>query len=598
MTRGKVVGIVASTLAAGVPALFAATHALAHPDLDRDRALVRVLTPAATGVFRALDPIVARPFLALPVANPTVRAAFAGAAALGLFGLALHRLGLAVTRRIVDRSASGSDLLATFVALTFALLGTFTTAAQLEATVAGGAALGALLAVAPAWAWLEGRAGPARTMRTALLFALAVSYEPLVGAVAVATLLPLVASWRAMTVLRHPRFAFALSAGLFVGALPPLAALLRRRFAPELELPGGLFAHPVSESYQIGTKVPWPIVWRELGLVVSLSAAAGAIAAAVRAWRVAVALVLGCAVGIASVRFGAAASATRAAPSVVAALGLTCVLAGVGTWAALARVASAKIPFARVSAALLVLFDVAIVARNADDASFALAARASAPTDAWERAFAGGFKPGAVVLFPRRDMYEHAWGARTRGALHEDVLLVPLFDPGGPATIAALRAEPHLSGVLRDVALEGAPGEFALSELATAREVDVVFDAAWPKSLARHFVPSGLGLRFSIEPRGSSDRRAARETAAADLESLTATVKPHDDLRAASVALLRLRALACAVADDRDATTWAFADVRALAPKDDLATRVAPPPKPKPEPARSPRAEARGPKAH
>ncbi len=598
--------IAAGALAAGVPATFAALHALASPDLDRDRALLRVLTPAATGVFRALDAVVARPFAMLPLGAPASRAALAGALALGLFGLALQRIALAVMGKLSpspDRTATAAtagrtepSLLATFVALTFALLATFTTAAQLEATVAGGACLGALLAIAPAWAWLDGAPGPARTLRTALLVGLAVTYEPLVALVALALIAPLVTTTTAAKSLRHPRFALALLVGLFVAALPPMVALLRRRLAPELELPGGVLAHPISESYQLGTKNPWPLVSRELGIVVLAAAGAGVVATALRAPRVAAGLVLGAGAGFASVRFGAAASATRAAPVVIAALGLTSVLGAAGTWAALSRVASARIPFARLSAALLVLFDVAIVARNADDASFALAARAAAPTDAWERAFGGSFKPGAVVLFPRRDMFEHALGARARGALDANVLLVPLFDPTGPATIAALRAEPRLAGVLRDVALEGAPGEFALSELATAREVDVIFDTDWSGALARHFVPSGLTLRFSVEPRGPSDRRAAREASTADLETLSATVKPYDDLRAATAALLRLRALACAAAEDREATAWAFADVRALAPKDELATRIAPPPKPKPEPARSPRAEARGPK--
>lgn len=566
----------AAALAALLPGVFAARHALAAPDLDRDRAVLRVLGGAATGVFRALDSIVARPVLMLPLSTPAVRAAWVSAAMLALFCVALFRLGLAVGRRIDAKSEP--DALRTIVALVGALLAGFATVSQMEASVCGGASLGAFLAVAPAWAWVDGRPGAARTLRTALLFGLAATYEPLVGAVATALLLPLVASARQIASLRHPRFAFALSAGICVAALPPLMALLRRRVAPELELPGGIFAHPVAESYQLGTKNPWPLVLRELGVVAIAFAAVGAGFTVFRDRRLGAGLVLAAAVGFGGVRLGAAASEEHAAAAVLAALGVASVLTAAGMYALVSRVSSARIPFARASATLLVLFDLAIVTRSADDASLALAIRNGAPTEAWERSFAGGFSPAAVVLVPRRDVYEHALAARARGHLDHSVVLVPLFDAGGSAAIAALRVEPKLSGILRDIALEGAPSEYALSELATAREVDVVFDRTWSRSVARHFVPAGLSLRFSIEPRGASDRRAAREAGLADLQSLSTTVKDHAELRAATVSLLRLRAIGAAIAEDREATTLALADVRLVAPKDDLATRVAPPP--------------------
>lgn len=574
---------VATALAGLLPGVFAGRHALAAPDLDRDRALLRVLGGSATGVFRALDPIVARPVLLLPIATPAIRAAWVSAAMLALFCVALFRLGLAIGRRIDDKP--GPEVLRTFVVLVGALIAGFATVAQMEASVCGGATLGALLAVAPTWAWVDGRPGPARTLRTALLFGLAVTYEPLVGAVAAALLLPLVGSTRAIASLRHPRFAFALSAGICVAALPPLMALLRRRVAPELELPGGVFAHPISESYQLGTKNPWPLALRELGIVAMVFAAVGGAIAVHRDRRLGLALVLATAVGFAGVRVGATATEGHAASSVLAALGAASVLTGAGMYALASRVAAARVPFARASASLLVLLDLAIVARSADDASLALAERSAAPTSAWERSFGSGFSPGAIVLVPRRDVYEHALAARARGTVDPSVLLVPLFDAGGSAAVAALRVEPKLSGVLRDIALEGAPSEWALSDLATAREVDVVFDQTWSRSVARHFVPAGLSLRFSIEPRGPSDRRAARESGLADLKSLPTKVKDHGDLRAATVTLLRLRAIAAAIADDHEATTLALADVRLVAPRDDLATRVAPPPAPKLEPA-------------
>lgn len=572
---------VAAALAALLPGAFAARHALASPDLDRDRAVLRVLGGAATGVFRSLDSIVARPVLLLPLATPAIRAAWVSAAMLALFCVALFRIALAVGRRIDDKPEP--DALRTLVALVGALLAGFATVSQMEASVCGGASLGAFLTVAPAWAWVDGRPGAARTLRTALLFGLAATYEPLVCGVAAGLLLPLVASPRQIASLRHPRFAFALSAGICVAALPPLMALLRRRVAPELELPGGIFAHPIAESYQIGTRNPWPLVSRELGMVAVAFAAVGAAFTILRARRLGIGLVVATALGFAAVRLGAAAGEEHAAAAVLGAIGTASVLTAAGMYALTARVSAARVPFARASATLLVLFDLAIVARSADDATLALAVRNGAPTDAWERSFAGGFSPGAIVLVPRRDVYEHALAARTRGALDRTVLLVPLFDAGGSAAISALRAEPKLSGVLRDIALEGAPSEYALSELATAREVDVVFDPAWSRSVARHFVPAGLSLRFSIEPRGASDRRAARESGLADLQSLATTVKDHGDLRAATVMLLRLRAIGAAIADDREATTLALADVRLVAPKDDLATRVAPPP-PKVEP--------------
>ena len=566
-----------------LPGAFAASHALASPEIDRDRAVLRVLGGAATGELRALDAIFARPFLLLPFGEPATRAAWAAATATAAFGFASYRIGIHLGHRLDGERTEGSPRLLAFVAFLASLLASFATITQLEGSVCGGATLGALLALAPIWVWLETAPGPARALRTALTLGLAATYEPLVGAFAFALLVPSLASRTSAVALRSPRTLFAIALGLGAAALPPLAAFARRRASPELVLPGGLLAHPVSESYQLGTRVPWTTALRELGLVAPVLAAVGVVATLHRERRLGVGLALATLIGFGAIRAGATAEPTHAAAVVVAAVGSAALLAGAGTYELLRRVVGARIPFARFSAALLALLFAAIAARSADDASLAVDARAKAPTTAWERVFAAHFGAGSVVLVPRRDAYEHVLGARARGLLAHDVHVVPTFDTAGPAAIAALRVEPKLAGVLRDVALDGVPGEYALSELAAVRDVFLFYDPSFSRTVARHCVASGLGLRFSVEPRGASDRRAARESGAGDLASLSESLATFSDLRATTVGLLRLRAIAAAAADDREELAWTLADVRKLSPKDDLATRVAPP-KPKVEP--------------
>jgi hypothetical protein len=74
-----------------------------------------------------------------------------------------------------------------------------------------------------------------------------------------------------------------------------------------------------------------------------------------------------------------------------------------------------------------------------------------------------------------------------------------------------LRREPELSALVREVALNGSPGEYALSALADARPLYVELDPSWDRRLYEQLVPGSLWLGVAPHALGRSDRKAALE---------------------------------------------------------------------------------------
>ncbi len=166
--------------------------------------------------------------------------------------------------------------------------------------------------------------------------------------------------------------------------------------------------------------------------------------------------------------------------------------------------------------------------------------------------------------------------ARALGTLRGDVGLVPVRDLAGRAALRELSREAGLAPFFRDMALGGAPSEFALASLAATRPVVLEFHAAWDRALARHLVAAGAFDRFEPEPRGVSDRRKALDAFLPARERLARALPPPRDpvLPSVAAAVLRARTLGLTAAADRDLVPRGIDDLRAFEPADPIANEL------------------------
>jgi hypothetical protein len=313
---------------------------------------------------------------------------------------------------------------------------------------------------------------------------------------------------------------------------------------------------------------PLPFLGAELGPILGALALAGtALAALVPGARAAAASLIGVAVlGFASGWLGAPLGPTRFGAPVLAAFAAVVVLAGVAMQALARAVASARVPMARASGAMVVVLELVVPVEEADDGFARAQARAAGAAAAWDDAAWGLLPPGTVVLATSPRVMTRALAARGRGALRPDLTLVPTFLRDARAW-TSLAGDAALVPLWRDLELAGVPGEEALSSLATARPVAMAYERPWGKLVGKHLVPVTLFDRFEPEPRGASDRRRALDALAPAGERLARAAGGDPDLAAAAAVLLRARRdLAIDLAADADLVARTTGDLRAFAP--------------------------------
>ncbi len=234
-------------------------------------------------------------------------------------------------------------------------------------------------------------------------------------------------------------------------------------------------------------------------------------------------------------------------------------------------VAGTNVPFARASAAMVVVLELAIPVDAADESLY----RASPGQDTalWDEFAWDALPPRAVVLVTSRRIGARALAARAQGSLRDDIVFVPTYAPRARVR-RALARDSALVPLWRDLELEGSPTGASLSALATTRPVAMVYEPAWGKELGRHLVPLGLFDLFEPEPRGSSDRRKSLEAFRARRERLAVACQGDAELAEATAILLRARAIELASSGDRDLVGSALDDLRAFAPGDAAAAQI------------------------
>jgi hypothetical protein len=238
-------------------------------------------------------------------------------------------------------------------------------------------------------------------------------------------------------------------------------------------------------------------------------------------------------------------------------------LAGVGLQSVVLLVEKARVPFARWAACMVVLLELALPVEAAD----AWLAIPRPRTDAWDALVWGRLAPGTVVLIPDPRAYARAQAAWASGSLPDRVTIAPAFFGGTPPA-RALLADPSWRHLWRDLALDGKPSEASLAALADRGPLEMAYDPAWDRALARHLVPDGLLDRYTPEPRGASDRWRALDAFRSIRDELGRLVAHDPDLADVTGGFLRARIWGYLAGGERDLALRAIEDARAIAPSD------------------------------
>jgi hypothetical protein len=568
-----------------LPAGLAASHLVNTADAAHDEAVVRALGLGWTGAFRALDAAWAGLFAWLPVGTRALRAGLASAAACGLGGGVVFALARGVLGRGAEKEEAGG--FAAVVACIAALAATLAPAWQTEAASAAGSTLGAVLALAPAAVWMT---APGRGPLVGLLAGLAVSYEPMVGLVAVASVGAGLAAEpgarRGLPLTFGAPGASPMAAAFMVGLAPFALAFARKRSL--LATTAGAFASAWGERGASETGMPLAFAREEIGAASCVLAIAGAVLVLrqARSRGAGAILVAAAGVGLGAIAFGAPAGPTRYGPAVLAGVGAAYALAAAAMHGVVVAVGNARLPFARASAAMILVLEGAIPARAADDAATRADVRPRASTAAWDDVAFGALPAGAEILVRDPRVHMRLQAARASGEFRADLGVLPLFDLGDRSALRELARDAKLEPLWRDAALLGKDEESSLSSIAQERPLIAPYDPSWDRLLARHLVPAGLFARFEPEPRGASDRRRALDdlSPAADhplppgvpseRERLLRALDGDPELLGMTARLLRTRAVALAAASERDVVARALDDLRPFSPRDPVATEI------------------------
>jgi hypothetical protein len=517
----------------------------------------------------------------LPLGGRWLRAASVGAFAIAVASSLIYSRA----RRLLDASERTPHLtppLALAAALTAALSPTF----QLEGTVIGGAAVASAAALAALSAAVRLPTADLRTpLSVGLLFGL--------------------------TLIESHMAAVAVLAGLAAHAL-------FRRTLPNRRALGFFFGGAASVCFfpltGLALRAVSPHAWLDLGFGLGQSSLFAADVSARRitafsAWLADVGLIP-FALAIGGIAIGLIRHPTRGAAAPLLALlvvdlafpasrigvltqdpfGTTRLLAvsalaigaALGVQSAALSLFRARLPFATPASVLLVVFDFTLVFVGAEASAAATERRASVAQEIWtDEAFAS-LPPKGILLARSEAIAFRLWAAQLVRGERPDVVVVPatLLERGGLRR-RLLESEPALAPLLRDIALSGRPGEYALTTLADARPLFVELDESFDTRLNDHIVPQSFFLRFRAHPVGRSDRSAALLRAQNRLGRVSAAVEPGEDpdpalaTRSVLLSTLRQRALFLAARGDHETAVETVAAIQHLSPKDEVGAALA-----------------------
>jgi hypothetical protein len=521
-----------------------------------DLVLLRGLAHVGMGATGNVSAVLAQGAFFLPLGSVHFRLALAAALVLGAAGLATF----ALTRELLDRRRETAPLLVDSLATIAALAATLSIAAQREGSTLGGGGVALVLSL------LVLRARPTEALGDAAravplgMLAGALFAESPITALSVALAIALARPFEEPR--RHTRALPWVLGAAFVTAGVLLLPSVLRPLAPSSFLEFGraisaLHAPPraLGESLSARLAAEGAVV-----VVFALGGIAhGLVARSLRAGVVPLAALIACDT------CAELAQRKWLDPADVAPLHwLGSAVLAIGTAIAVQSIAVAllawRLPMAKGAAILLVMSDLTVAVAAAEEASFASDRSAWRGAEALTDEIWDGLPPNAVLLLRSQAAARRVGAALLAQGTRTDVLVVPaLATRDARIALRLLQREPALQKVVQDIALEGRPGEEALTILADARPVFAEFDPSWDRRVYSHLVPENGWLRFWPEPRGASDRRAAfadlRTRSDRVIAASIAGGKPDPDTGAMLRARLMDGAVIAALLGDREEAT-------------------------------------------
>ncbi|MGC4069565.1 MAG: hypothetical protein QM784_33900 [Polyangiaceae bacterium] len=156
---------------------------------------------------------------------------------------------------------------------------------------------------------------------------------------------------------------------------------------------------------------------------------------------------------------------------------------------------------------LVVVSQATLAFAKADEASYRVNRHAPFGMEVFTDEAFGNLPARSVLLLRDSRLYRRVKAAQIAEHLRPDLLAVPLDTATNPAVVADLLGrEPALAAVLRELAINGRPSEFALSALSDERPVYLEFDPNWDMRLREHLLPLPFLSRIYSQSLGRSDR--------------------------------------------------------------------------------------------
>lgn len=548
-----------------------------------DMAIVRGLGLVPVGAEGAVSSVLMQLSSLLPLAGRHLRAALVSALALSVAAHIVYRLARATLE------ASGwTPRLTPPLALVAALGAGLGMTWQLEGTIAGGAtlaaalALGALLTRPGAKRRMYGtrpRVGDARVwVGYGGLVALAASESHAAGLAVAAALGVQVLVLGDVPPRKH---GLLMAAGFAAVSLACLTPMLARPFSaqagPHLGFdPGTAGVASIDHAAErVGALAAWST---DVGVVSLALAAWGTVWGLWKPrmrWLVAplVTFVAADAVFPAAALGGGVVAADPLASVRLLAVASLAILAALGVHASVLNLARSRIPFARPAAALLVAFSFTLVLMTAEQSSHVADRRQQHGAEVWTDEALGALPHRAVLLVRSPEAAWRLWAARVVRGERPDVTVVPmpLIDRGNVA-FRLLEQEQNLAPLVRDVAVSGQPGEYALSTLADARPVYVELNPTWDRRLFAHLTPEPQWLSFAPTALGRSDREKALKRARTSFDRVWEAARRPPPVDQATSSVLRARtheqAMVLATLGDREGLALVLTDLEGLDPND------------------------------
>jgi hypothetical protein len=469
-------------------------------DLPAVRALGLVPSGSEGMISTALTQLLAL----LPVGGRLLRAGWVSALGLALAG--------AIAYRLIHRALTSSlptPRLSPPLALAATLTAVLAPSWQLEGTLAGGVTLGVALGLTAIWVAVGSEQRWSTLLLGALIGCTAIESHSAALALGVALLS------RLLLGRRWPKSHAALELLLGVSApLVPWALYLAvRPLSPnvELDLSGGIGTSSLVSVDAAAERTTALAAWLvDAGVLSCALGLLGLIIAVfrktVRALGAPFAALFLVDLGFPASKVGILASDTLAPVRLLSLIAIAGASA-LAVQAIATYVRRARLPFAEPASALLVAFQFTLAFAAVEASAYAADRREQVASDSWTDAALASLPPSSLLLVRSEALAYRLWAAQIARGARTDLVIIPepLLERGNVAQLL-LRREPALAPLVREMALSGAPTEYALSSLSDARPLFVEIDSRWSKRLRDHLAPRAFFPRFSAHPLGRSDR--------------------------------------------------------------------------------------------